>query len=193
MKTFLLFVIMLFLIQTIYGQEKKLKIQYLDIRDSSFIKNVTSIIENEKNSTGDEHRFFKNGLGYISVTVYDYIHGDTLLKYNVLPMMSNIGRDDAALVYPFYYTYIDGRPILVYLHSINSIAKIEFDEKSKQFISKLIQPFLEKTKDVQMYDENGRKTFRDKNFRINYFKFFGEKDFYIVKKSRSYQLIKASW
>lgn len=186
MKFFLLFMLILFVIQTIHGQGKKFKIQHIDIKDSSFIKNVTSIIENEKNSTGDEHHFFKNGLGYISVTMYDYVYGDTLLKYNVLPMMSNIGEDDAAIVYPLYYTNIDGRPILIYLSTLKSFAKIEFDKKSKQSISKLIQPFLEKTKDVQMYDENGKKAFRDKNFRINYFKFFGGKDFFIVKKSVSY-------
>ena len=100
--------------------------------------------------------------------------------------MANISEDDPATVFPLYYTNIDGRPILIYLNTIRSLSNTEISKKSKRLISKMIQPFLEKTKDVQAYDENGKKVFRDKHFRIDYFKFFGGKDFYMVKKSASY-------
>ena len=186
MRFFLPFIIIFSFVKTSFGQTNKIEIQHLNIKDSSFIKNVKSIIEYEKNSTEDNHHFFKNGFGYIAVTIHDYVHGDTLIKYNVLPMMSNIGENDDSIVYPLYYTYIDGRPVLIYLSTIKNFASVVFSKKSKRFISELIKPFLEKTKDVQMYDENGKKAFRDKNFRVDYFKLSGGKDFFTVKRVISY-------
>jgi len=165
----------------IYGQAKKqIDIQHILLKDTFLRKEVEKLIAEQVNSNDPQHSF-KHGLGYITVNVSKHSKGDTLLEYYIAPNLYSIKEEDLNQIYPPFYTYIGNRIALIYLSELDFVAKVAYSEKSKRMLRKKIKPFLEKTKDVTFYDVEGRKMFRDKKMRIDYFQFHNGKYIYILK------------
>ncbi|MCJ8209307.1 hypothetical protein MUY27_06275 [Mucilaginibacter sp. RS28] len=184
MKKLLVIVIGLILFSSTSAQRLNVDIQELNIKDSTFTKNITNFIEEQKKG-GDEFHFFKKGLGYVTVQIADYHKNDTLLRYAVLSQASSFNHDTDDGVYPQYYTFIDGHPVLLYFRSVSMLGNLKYSEKSKKKLQKVIEPFLEKKRTKLLYDVNQKKTVKVKNFRNEFFKFIGATIYY--KLGRQYE------
>lgn len=182
LRIVLVFSIMfIFLRYIAFSQEKPdNKIQYLVLKDKFLIKEIKKLIVDEINSN-DSNQFFKKGLGYVRLNVYNYSHNDTLIKYYITPTMTSFKKDDNDDLYPLFYTYINERIVLIYLNVVNEFSIFNLSKKSKTRFRKKVEIFLPETKKMTFYDMEGKKTFTDKNFRIDYFKFHGGKYIYILK------------
>ncbi len=168
-------------ILTSYSQNKTpYKIQYLDLKDKFVIKEIEKLIKDEINSN-DTSQFFKKGLGYIKLNIYNYSDRDTIIKYYLTPSLEGLKKEDTDNKYPLFYTYVSKRIVLIYLNVLLEFADYKLAEKSKRRIRKKIEPFLEKTRKMTFYDIEGKKTFTDKNFRIDYIKFHAGRYIYILK------------
>jgi len=157
-------------------------IQYINLRDSSLVRNITNVIEREKKD-GNGYGFFSKGLGYIAIHISDYNHRDTVLKYHITPMLISIRREDPDIAYPLYYTTIDGHPVLIFVKSVTLIADLKYSNTSKDNLRQVIEPFLPKAKNADFFNDKGEKVFTDKNFRPDYFKFGSDKDYYLIRRS----------
>lgn len=180
----ILTILVLFQFTTSLAQEITPDIQKINISDKGFIKNITDYIEDQKGGQ-DEFGFFKKGLGYVSVQISDYHHQDTLLRYYVLAQASSFDKDSGDILYPQYYTFIDGHPILLYFRSVNMISALKYSENSKIKFRKVIEKCLDKPKNTDFYDVNNKKIFTAKKFQNSIYNYGGAKIFY--KLGRQYE------
>lgn len=173
----------------LYAQTKpELKIQYIEIKDPFIIKEIEKLILEEVNRERDTttnkvytENLFKNGLGYINLTINSNFKGDTICRYYISPSLVSIKEEQADDVYPPFYTNIGGRLILIYSSELEFLSNGSYTEKSKKMLRKKLEPFLERVKDVTFYDMQGKKAFRDKKMRKDYFQFHNGKYIYILK------------
>ena len=71
--------------------------------------------------------------------------------------------------------------MLVYMPILEHVADLSFSRKSKKELRKQVDAFLEKPQDVTAYNMDGSVAFRDKNFRIDYFRVYDGKYIYILR------------
>ncbi|WP_162055292.1 hypothetical protein [Pontibacter pamirensis] len=190
MKQLLSFLILYLLVFSAFSQKKEaVAIQYITIKDTFLVKEVEKLIQEEVNREVDTtstdkvfiENFFKKGLGYIKIFVEGNLKGDTTARYYIDTSLMSIREDAADNVYPSFYTYIGSRLVLVYLPVLESVAELNFSEKSKKKLRKKVDVFLEKPQDMTVYNMDGSVAFRDKNFRIDYFRFHSGKYIYVLK------------
>ena len=173
---------MVCLFNKVNAQSEGMNIQYITFKDSILIRNIVAVINQEKQSN-DRYQFFNKGLGYISVKVRDYNHGDTALVYHITPALVAIKENDPDIVYPPYYTLVAGHPVLIFIRSVTLITNLKYSAASKDSLRKFLEPFLLKPKNADFYNEKGEKIFSDKNFRPDFLKFESEKDYYLIHHS----------
>lgn len=191
-KYLLLIIFFCFLANNVFGQTNaKIDIQYLELKDTVLTQEIENLILEEVNReiiVNDSNKvfaenFFKKGLGYIYLNINRNIKGDTLCMYYISPTMMTLRKDAMDNAYPPFYSYIGGRLIFIYLSELEFAANITYSGKSKKMLRKKLDRFLEKPKDVTFYDLNGKKEFRDKKMRIDYFQFHNGKYIYILKNA----------
>lgn len=184
MKKLIFTLFMIMCVVKVSAQSSEGEIQRVQVKDKEFIKNITHFIEDLKNG-GDEFGFFKKGLGYVSVQVADYHHGDTLLRYSALQQATGFdnGTDDG--LYPPYYTLIDGHPVLLYFRAVQMLAAVKYSQRSKSLFRKELNRYLDKPKNVVVYDVDNKKNVNAKNFREEYYKLGSGVVFY--KFGRQYE------
>ncbi|MES2426050.1 MAG: hypothetical protein V4560_03720 [Bacteroidota bacterium] len=180
-NAFLIFLIYLGVgVQSSSGQEKRYTdISYLKISDSALIDGINKVVNQEVNNPDDS--LFKKGFGYIRVSVIQYPKNDTVIVYYIAPELSAITKKSIEQVYPDYYSFVNGRLVLITMRALDVFASREFSEKSKKNIRELVDKCLEKTQKVTFYDENNKKAFTDKHFRTDYLLFGSGKELYIFK------------
>jgi hypothetical protein len=180
-NVFLIFLIYLGVgVQSSSGQEKRYTdISYLKISDSALIDGINKVVNQEVNNPDDS--LFKKGFGYIRVSVIQYPKNDTVIVYYIAPELSAITKKSIEQVYPDYYSFVNGRLVLITMRALDVFASREFSEKSKKNIRELVDKCLEKTQKVTFYDENNKKAFTDKHFRTDYLLFGGGMELYIFK------------
>ena len=176
------FILILFILHSnfLFCQNSKINIQYITLKNKIIEKEIEEIVDKEIEND-KTNGFFKKGLGYINLYMENYVHGDTLAKCYVEPSMYSLKKGDENAKYPIFYTYINGRIVLIYINILQNFINPIFSERSKSKIRRKLNYFLEKTTDQTFYDDSGKKAFRDKNFRIDYFKFDSGKYFYLTK------------
>lgn len=173
-------------------------IQYIEVQDSVLVQEVKKLIAYEENreirkpKPGEKvysENLFKKGLGYIEVHMESFYSdpnrvndGDTLYSYFIDPSWHVFRDDTLDSVYPPFYTYIGGRIVLLYFPILRQVADIRYSKKSKKAFRKKIDKYLEKPEAVTAYNLDGSVAFRDKNFRITYFRFEHDgRHIYILK------------
>lgn len=190
MKHFLPFIILFFCVLPAFSQKNKsVEIQYIALQDTFLVKEIEKLIQEEVNRVMDTavtnelitENFFKKGLGYVDLYIEGNLKGDTLAKYYIVPSLMSIREDAADEAYAPFYTYISGRLVLVHMPLLKKAAALNFSGKSKKMLRKRVDAFLEKPQDVTVYGMDGSVAFRDKNFRIDYFRFHGGKYIYMLK------------
>lgn len=166
-----------------------ISIQSITIKDTILIKEVEKLIQEEVNREMDTtttnkvfaDNFFKKGLGYVRLYIEGNLAGDTLFRYYIAASLISLkeGAEDAT--YPPFYTYIGGRLVLVYMPILENVAALNYSSKSKRELRKRVDAFLEKPQNVKIYNQDGSLAFKDKTFRIDYFRFHGGKYIYVLK------------
>ena len=179
----IIWLILLFTVTNAVGQSNLINTQYITIKNDSLTKYVNEIVKNEIDGDRD-YQFFKRGIGYIMVSMRDYVRGDTVVKLTIESGFADFKEDVSDTAYPAYYTLISGRPVLLYVRSLENLGINKYSYRSKKRFRQWLEPYLEKVQDRQFYNEDGSKAFRIKKFRIDYFKFGGEKD--LKKKENTY-------
>lgn len=146
------------LLRSINDSTDSLNIQYVDVK-----VNLTLYSELEKfiKEQTDSSQLFRSGFGYISVGGYKINQfsplpinesnnhkDDIVLSFNMslnsyyitddIPKSSAICHD----CFPLYYSYVNGRLILIYDINAKWIHKNAYTSKSKKLISKLVRSTL---------------------------------------------------
>lgn len=159
------------------------------------MKEIEKLIQEEVNAKEDTstnvkaftENFFKKGFGYVRLYIEGNLQGtffhegDTLARYYISPSLVSIKKEAADTVYPPFYSYVGGRLVLVYMPILDNVTDLNFSEKSKKKLRKRVDAFLEKPQDVTAYNMDGSVAFRDKHFRIDYFRIHTGKYIYILK------------
>jgi len=162
----------------------KIDIQRISIKDTFLVNEISKmVIEQETRSADDQNSlWFKNGHGYIRLTINTFTHGDTLLCFHIRPDQSPIERTDDDESFPHYYAFINGRPILIYnSQSVMPPLSLIFTEHSKKrFLKRLDHSMSKGTKEIGK-DDKGRIALRIDNFRPQYVTFGLSKYIYQLK------------
>lgn len=182
MKHLLYTIVFLILTNAAIGQIKNQysTLSYVTLTDSILINTIKHSLNIELNSD-DSKNLFKKGFGYIAVHVVKYSQNDTLRVYYISPALLSIKEDSPNSLYPDFYSFVNNQLVVIYLDVLNKFAEKEYSNKEKKRIREMINKHLVKTKKVTFYDENEKKSFTDKHFRIDYFKFGGGYNVYIIK------------
>lgn len=166
-------------------KQKKVRIQYLPIADSSIIGTIRQVIDQEVNSSDTNH-FFRKGLGYVAMHIQRFSGGDTVLRYDLLPAMYGFKKKDDDDVYPPFYSYVDGRLVLIFSSQLERVGgKIAFTTKSKARLRKQVDRFLEKTERAVFRDMNNKKVFTDRHFRMDYIQFDNETTVFLLRNGKA--------
>ncbi|MCC9135236.1 hypothetical protein ACFSKU_12115 [Pontibacter silvestris] len=190
MKYLASFFIFSLLVFSAFGQKRELmEIQYITIKDTFLVKEMEKLIQDEVNREPDTtttdkvftENFFAKGLGYVRLYAGGNLEGDTLTRYYIAPSLVSIKKEAADYVYPPFYSYVGGRLVLVYVPVLENVTKFNFSKKSKKKLRKRVDAFLEKPRDMTFYDMEGNVAFKDKHFRIDYFRIHDDKYIYILK------------
>ena len=143
-------------LQLSYGQKEQLtEISYLKLTDTALIDGINKVVKQEENNPNDP--LFKKGLGYINVSVQKYSKNDTVIVYYIAPQAFSIRQRDDNQVYPDYYSFVNGRLVLIKLPVLEAFTSRAFTEKSKKLIRELINDHLDKPVKIRFPDANGKK------------------------------------
>ena len=162
----------------------KIDIQRTSIKDTFLVNEISKmVIEQETRSADDQNSlWFKNGYGYIRLTINTFTHGDTLHCFHIRPDQTPIERADEDESFPRYYAFISGRPILIYnWQSVMQPLNLIFTEHSKKrFLKTLDRSMPKGTKEIGK-DNKGKIALRIDNFRPQYVTFGLSKYIYQLK------------
>ncbi|WP_423146445.1 hypothetical protein [Rubrolithibacter danxiaensis] len=158
-------------------------IQYIELSDTSLINEIKKVIAKEVNSNDPEF-FFKRDFGYVEVRISEFSQGDTIMKVEISPALSGIQKGQPDFYYPNYYSYIDGKLILIYSRLVRQLFKIELTNSTKNKIRKKVLKVLPKPEKKTLYDINGKVISKNTPIRIDYFKFYSEGSLYFIKTEK---------
>jgi len=189
MKIFIIFFILFFSI-SLPSFPQETEIQYLKIKDSTIINNARKFIE--ENKTVPELQFLKKGKGYLIIDYRDYFKGDTIGSYSIQESINptfNASNTKSIRFFPIYYSFIDKRPVLIYLSSPRVVGELRLSEKSIKKIKDLIEPFLEPKQTIEISTGNDKKII-DSTYRPYYLSFYKEfRRFYVMRNSTQKKIV----
>lgn len=157
----------------------KLRIQEIVFTDSILVREIKNLIQHEINNKEDKNDFFKRGLGYINLHLANNLDRDVLIKYYISPGMSGFRKSTPDNLYPFFYSYVGNRMILIHLDEFSRFSDYRFSKRSKRQFRKKLEPYLEKTQNIKAYDSLGNVTIRDRHFRMDWFRLHSGRYIYI--------------
>jgi hypothetical protein len=161
----------------------KLTIEQVTLLDTFLLNQVNLLIEEES----EQDSLFKKGLGYVElhyvnnfseVFMEDAEKEHVIRSYYISPSLYSLKKDNE-LSYPPFYSYVGERLVFIYPFRLDNLLCYRYSKRSKRQLRRKLEPFLEKPKSQTFYGIDGKKSFRDKKFRVDYFKFHGGKYIYI--------------
>lgn len=185
MKQLVLFLFHCIIVLQVVAQQKKVNIQFVELKDTTVLSTIRQVIAGEVNSN-DTNQFFKNGLGYVNMHIQGFFSGDTVLRYTLEPIMYGFKKKDEDEMYPLFYSYVDNRLVLIYNKVFNRLGgPIAYSNKSKKRLRKQVDRFLEKPKKVTFTDAAGKVAFTDKHFRVDHIKFDNGTTVYLLRSGKA--------
>lgn len=156
-----------------------IKIQEITITDSILIHQIEKLIQDEVNNEEDKHQFFKRGLGYVNLSYSNFTDRDVLRKYYISPRMIGFRKNDPDSRYPLFYSFVAKRMVLIDIHALENSTSFKITKKSKRQFRKKLEPYLEKTQNITVYDSLGNVVIRDRYFRVDWFRLHSGRYIYI--------------
>lgn len=157
-------IVLFFVILTVSKAQKcEISIQEVDISDSTVIVAIEALLTDL--SIND--KYFRTDKGYIELHEQNQVNKNIAKSYLVKPSLQNFNYK-IRRKYPFYYSILYGKPILIY--GQENIFDCKLSSKSEKNIVKILKPFI--LPEINLKIENNNKkeriTLKDDIFYIHY-------------------------
>ncbi|WNB18654.1 hypothetical protein [Marivirga arenosa] len=191
---FKILLIVIFLLncnRNLYSQNKSnccsIKIQQIELNDSILVKEIDLLLDymNSRDS------LFNQGFGYIRVNTFPNYNfnpnSDTVFQYMLYPEVNTFDRKDIDSLFPKYYSFVEGRVVLIYSSALERMTNYSIDKQSKEDFLNLMRKHQVPAENMIGTLPNGEEVLL-KNIRLNDRIWWGSERMITIYRSKVYEV-----
>lgn len=148
------------------------EIKEITLRDSFLVESIATLIDtaflSEKNVAYDHEKSpYEQGKGYVRLNIYNHRLDNLRTRYVLTAALNTIEEEYPDSSYPQFFTYIDGRLVLVYCRTCideQLAMPSPLSESTKSALRERLEPFLVPTVKAMLPGKDGE--LEEADFRI---------------------------
>ncbi len=154
------------------GESGLAEIKQISLRDTFLIESIVTLVDTtfvpEKDVAYDHDKSpFEQGKGYVRLDIYNHQLENLSTRYVLTAVLNTIEEENPDSSYPQFFTYIDGRLVLVYCQTCideQLATRSSLSESTKSGLRERLEPFLVPTVKVMLPGKDGE--LEEADFRI---------------------------